>query len=34
MSSIIAVMIAVLLIWGGLFSYLMYLDAKVRRLDK
>jgi len=34
MDSTYVVMIVVLLIWAGLFGYLVYLDRKVAKLEK
>jgi CcmD family protein len=33
MTDLTALMVVNLLIWGGLFAYLMRIDAKVRRLE-
>lgn len=34
MSSLTALMIAPLVVWAGVFAYLMHLDSKVRQLNK
>ncbi len=33
MTDITALLVVNLLIWGGLFAYLLRMDAKVRRLE-
>ena len=34
MSSTITILIAVLVVWGGVFAYLVSLDRKVARAEK